>query len=180
MGRLVNELLDLARMESGNIQLQYCKTNITVTLNKVIRKFSALAKDLGIELTTEVDPNIKEVFIDVDRIEQVITNLVDNAMRHTQRDGRITMRAKPKGIRKILLEVEDTGVGIPEEDLPYVFERFYKADKARTRGHSGTGLGLSIVKNIVHAHGGSISVSSQLGQGTTFSIILPTHNLTKE
>jgi len=176
IGRLVNELLDLAKMESGNIQLQYCKTDMEKLTKKIMRKFSNLAKEQEIELDSQLDTRLKDVLIDPDRIEQVLTNLIDNALRHTKRTGKITIKSKKTILGEMLIEVIDTGVGIPEEDLPFVFERFYKADKARIRG-SGTGLGLSIVKNIIQAHGGSISVSSKIGQGTTFSIVLPTHNL---
>ncbi|WP_084024492.1 ATP-binding protein [Vulcanibacillus modesticaldus] len=175
MGRLVNDLLDLARMESGMYQIQYSKTDIKLLIDKMIRKFSSLAQEHKIELISDYDPKLPEVYVDGDRIEQVLTNLVDNAIRHTKNGGKITIRAKLKSSDNFLLEVSDTGEGIPEQDIPYVFERFYKADKARTRGNSGTGLGLSIVKNIVNSHGGTISVDSKIGQGTTFSIIIPTN-----
>jgi two-component system, OmpR family, sensor histidine kinase ResE len=113
--------------------------------------------------------------LDPDRIEQVLTNLIDNAIRHTPVGGSVivTETTDEKGIN---FEVKDSGSGIPEEDLPFVFERFYKADKARTRGRSGTGLGLAIAKNIVDAHKGHISVQSKLGQGTTFSFFIPRKN----
>lgn len=177
MGRLVNELLDLARIESGNYELQYCNANVNDMINKVMRKFTSIAKELDIELINEVSDEINEISIDADRIEQVLTNLIDNAIRHTPKGGEINIRAKLKSNDKLLLEIQDTGVGIPEEDLPFVFERFYKVDKARTRGHSGTGLGLSIVKNIIQAHVGNILVTSKSGQGTTFSILLPNRNI---
>ncbi len=175
--RLVNDLLDLAKIESGNYQLQYCKADLYQLLSRMTRKFSALANDLEISLIEELDNYLPNVFFDVDRMEQVLTNLIDNALRHTPKGGRITLRAKRKGSSKIIIEVEDSGIGISEEDLPFVFERFYKADKARTRGQSGTGLGLSIVKNIIQSHEGNIRVRSKIGQGTTFSIILPTNNI---
>jgi two-component system sensor histidine kinase ResE len=104
-------------------------------------------------------------------MEQVLTNLIDNALRHTPSKGSVTIRAR--GDKTLLLEISDTGSGIPQEDLPFVFERFYKADKARTRGRvGGTGLGLAIAKNLVEAHGGTISVQSKVGEGTTFTIAL--------
>jgi two-component system sensor histidine kinase ResE len=121
--------------------------------------------------------------VDEDRLEQVMTNLLDNAFRHTPQDSAIGMRADVtfyKGEKAVLIEISDQGYGIPASDLPYVFERFYKADKARTRGTTGgTGLGLSIVRNIIEAHQGTVQVKSTVGQGTTFSVILPlkdTHN----
>ena len=98
--------------------------------------------------------------------------MIDNAIRHTP-DGGSVMITKQMDESGLILSCEDTGSGIPEEDLPFVFERFYKADKARTRGKSGTGLGLAIAKNIVEAHGGFITVQSKLGQGTIFSFLIP-------
>ncbi|CAG9622332.1 ATP-binding protein [Sutcliffiella rhizosphaerae] len=171
MGRLVNDLLDLARMEAGHISLNYEQADIIAFIEKISRKFQVLAKEKGIALHTEVD-GIGTMEIDVDRMEQVLTNLVDNAIRHTEDNGSIDIHVKvlDHGVK---ISVKDSGVGIPEEDLPFVFERFYKADKARTRGQAGTGLGLAIVKNIVEAHNGTISVHSKLGEGTTFSMFFP-------
>jgi len=176
MGRLVNELLDLAKMESGNVQLQLCRVDVKKLLEKMIHKYINITREVGIDLKLDMDSKVEEAVFDADRIEQVLTNLIDNAIRHTPKGGEITVRVRLKGNSKVLLEVEDSGEGIPEEDLPFIFERFYKADKARTRGQSGTGLGLSIAKNIVDAHGGNISVKSKQGEGTTFSIILPVNN----
>ncbi|MHC0036073.1 ATP-binding protein [Pseudoneobacillus sp. C159] len=175
MGRLVNELLDLARMEAGHLLLTYDKVEISRYLDRIIRKFQGLAKEREIELTLSMTSENDFFSIDPDRIEQVLTNLIDNAIRHTPSGGKVevTEMTDTKGI---LFEVKDSGSGIPEEDLPFVFERFYKADKARTRGRSGTGLGLSIAKNIVDAHKGNISVQSKQGQGTTFSFFIPHRN----
>jgi len=112
------------------------------------------------------------ISLDEDRIEQVLTNLIDNAIRHTPQDGTVTVSlANELSYAKI--SVTDTGVGIPKEDLPYVFERFYKADKARTRSKGGTGLGLAITRNIVEAHGGNIKVESVEKEGTSFTFYLP-------
>jgi two-component system sensor histidine kinase ResE len=173
MGRLVRELLDLARMEAGHIPIEPSIISIPSFIQRVIRKFQALARDQQIQLSANLAEHLPEVYWDEDKIEQVLTNLIDNAIRHTPKGGSVQVHVYEKE-QKVYLEVEDTGSGIPEEDLPFVFERFYKADKARTRGQSGgTGLGLSIVKNLVHLHGGNASVKSQLGVGTTFIIELP-------
>lgn len=172
MGRLVNELLDLARMEAGHIQLTVESVNLTSFMNRIIRKFQGLAKDKEIYLSVEMVGEIAEISFDPDRIEQVLTNLIDNAIRHTPKSGSVQLRVAPDD-KGILVEVTDSGSGIPEEDLPFVFERFYKADKARTRGRAGTGLGLAIAKNIIDAHRGYISVQSKLDQGTTFAFLLP-------
>ncbi|MFN7252133.1 MAG: ATP-binding protein [Anaerobacillus sp.] len=175
MGRLVNELLDLARMEAGHIQLNIEPINIREFSRRVLRKFQGMANDHNIQLKAEIADIEQEILIDADRIEQVLTNLIDNAMRHTSDQGSVILAVSPlrDGIK---VDVHDTGSGIPEEDLPFVFERFYKADKARTRGRSGTGLGLAIVKNIVEAHNGHVSVHSKLGEGTTFSFFIPSKN----
>jgi two-component system, OmpR family, sensor histidine kinase ResE len=175
MGRLVNELLDLARMEAGHILLTTDRVEISQYLQRIIRKFHGLAKDKNIDLSVSMTENNHFFIFDPDRIEQVLTNLIDNAIRHTP-DGGTVLVTEMSDERGIVFEVKDSGSGIPEEDLPFVFERFYKADKARTRGRSGTGLGLAIAKNIVDAHKGHISVQSMVGQGTTFSFFIPQKN----
>ena len=172
MGRLVNELLDLARMEAGHIQLTLDEVNLHSFMNRIVHKFQGLARDNEILLSANLEHNIPNILFDPDRIEQVLTNLIDNAIRHTPQGGSVTLLVKSDDFG-IKVEVSDSGSGIPEEDLPFVFERFYKADKARTRGRAGTGLGLAIAKNIIDAHRGHISVQSKIGQGTTFTFLLP-------
>ncbi|WP_421379331.1 ATP-binding protein [Bacillus salacetis] len=175
MGRLVNDLLDLARMEAGHITLNKEMTDVSRFLERVTNKFQGIAKEKNISLNylgNKSEKSNQQLFIDPDRLEQVLTNLIDNALRHTPETGSVSVNYKPSK-SGILVEVSDSGSGIPEEDLPFVFERFYKADKARTRGKSGTGLGLAIAKNIIEAHNGQISVHSKLDQGTTFSFFLP-------
>jgi two-component system sensor histidine kinase ResE len=183
MGRLVADLLDLARMEAGHLKLQLRRVDVPRFIQRMHRKFSVLAKERGIRLVTELPQ--EELFLeqaDEDRLEQVVTNLLDNAIRHTPPQAEIRIKAYAKnylGRPAACIEVADQGQGIPAEDLPYIFERFYKADKARTRGSAngknggGTGLGLAIVKNIVEAHGGKVYAASTVGKGTTFSIMIP-------
>jgi len=172
MGRLVNELLDLARMESGYFNLSIDEVDLQPFFQKITRKFQGLSKEKNVSVSFRGENSEDTFMFDSDRIEQVLTNLTDNAIRHTPEGGSvmITKRSDEKGL---YIEVVDTGSGIPEEDLPFVFERFYKADKARTRGRSGTGLGLAIAKNIVEAHRGVITVQSKLGHGTTFFFHIP-------
>jgi two-component system, OmpR family, sensor histidine kinase ResE len=173
MGRLVNDLLDLARMEAGHIMLNKEFVPIMPFTERVTNKFLGIARENRVSIYFESNVNSQmEMAMDPDRIEQVLTNLIDNAVRHTPQDGTVTVSlTEEKG--GFLFNVKDTGSGIPEEDLPFVFERFYKADKARTRGKSGTGLGLAIAKNIVEAHRGHIQVHSKIDQGTTFTFFLP-------
>ncbi|WP_175991163.1 ATP-binding protein [Bacillus sp. Marseille-Q1617] len=173
MGRLVNDLLDLARMEAGHITLNKDSVPIMPFTERVTNKFLGPARDNRVSIYFESSVDLtKEMTMDPDRVEQVLTNLIDNAVRHTPEEGTVTV-SLTEGKGGFLFHVKDTGSGIPEEDLPFVFERFYKADKARTRGKSGTGLGLAIAKNIVEAHKGHIQVHSKLDQGTTFTFFLP-------
>ncbi|KML01423.1 ATP-binding protein [Rossellomorea marisflavi] len=173
MGRLVNDLLDLARMEAGHITLHEQSVSIMPFTERVANKFAGVAKEKKISIQFESDvERERELSIDPDKIEQVLTNLIDNAIRHTPGGGEVTVSLN-RNTQGYLFFVQDTGSGIPEEDLPFVFERFYKADKARTRGKAGTGLGLAIARNIVEAHGGHIQVQSKLDQGTTFTFFLP-------
>ncbi|MCO4850324.1 sensor histidine kinase ResE [Bacillus vallismortis] len=173
MGRLVNDLLDLARMESGHTGLHYEHINVNEFLEKIIRKFSGVAKEKNIALLQDVSLTEEEMMFDEDKMEQVFTNLIDNALRHTSSGGSVSIEVHSvkDGLK---IDIKDSGSGIPEEDLPFIFERFYKADKARTRGRAGTGLGLAIVKNIVEAHNGSITVHSRIDKGTTFTFYIPT------
>lgn len=173
MGRLVTDLLDLARMEAGHITLYKETVPIVVVLERMTQKFMQVAKEKHVHLQFVSElPDDVTISLDEDRIEQVLTNLIDNAIRHTPQDGAVTVSlANELSYAKI--SVSDTGVGIPKEDLPYVFERFYKADKARTRSKGGTGLGLAIARNIVEAHGGNIKVESVEKEGTSFTFYLP-------
>jgi two-component system sensor histidine kinase ResE len=178
MGRLVRDLLDLARMETGNIELHFRQMDVRSFIKRMHRKFAALSKEQGITMSYELpDEDLILYQADEDRLEQVMTNLLDNAIRHTPSQAKIMMRAERqwfKGEEGVGIQITDQGQGIPAGDLPYIFERFYKADKARTRGATGgTGLGLSIVRNLVEAHQGAVQVKSAVGHGTTFSVFLP-------
>ncbi|WP_339227939.1 ATP-binding protein [Oceanobacillus sp. FSL K6-2867] len=174
MGRLVNELLDLARMEAGQIQLNLETIEVESYAKRVVNKFKSLAADNGIELSLLLAIDVPEAIFDPDRIEQVFTNLIDNALRHTSEGGKVQVTIANRE-NELYVEIEDSGSGIPEEDLPFVFERFYKADKSRVRNKEkkGTGLGLSIVKHLIDAHHGVILAKSKLNQGTAFSFRLP-------
>ncbi len=170
MGRLVNDLLDLAQIEEGHITLNCEETNVYTYVERIVRKFHGLAKERNIRLEIEQEQQSLTAFFDNDRMEQVFVNLIDNAIRHTGEFGVVTIKASK--MNGVYFTISDSGCGIPEEELPFVFERFYKVDKARTRGKSGVGIGLAIVKNIVKAHGGTISVQSKVNEGTVFTIKL--------
>ncbi len=176
MGRLVTDLLDLARMESGHMTLYKDEISVIPFMNRIVNKFTQTARDNEVSLQVEFPQEEILANFDGDRIEQVFTNLIDNAIRHTPAGGSVHLRVE--NYQDLChLTVSDTGHGIPEEDLPFIFERFYKADKARTRVKGGTGLGLSIAKNIIDSHGGFITASRGEIEGTIMSVTLPLNNL---
>ncbi|CAM3339792.1 ATP-binding protein [Hydrogenibacillus schlegelii] len=171
MGRLVNDLLDYTRIETGNFALDIEEIALEPLFDRLQRRYQPMFTERDVAFV--VDNRAPGRFwLDRDRMEQIFINLIDNALRYTPPGGeiRITAERLASGLR---LSVRDTGEGIPPEDLPFVFERFYKGDKSRTRGKGGTGLGLAIVKRLVEAHGGTIAVESAVGRGTTFVIDLP-------
>lgn len=174
MGRLVNELLDLERMEADHIQLNSETVHLESFVTRILKKFTGVADEANIMLQLVNQIKVEHVVFDIDRMEQVFTNLIDNALRHTDENGIINV-VVVSNTEYFYVEIEDSGRGIPEEDLPFIFERFYKADKSRTRNSKkkGTGLGLAIAKHIVEAHGGTISVKSKLNVGTSFSFKIP-------
>jgi two-component system OmpR family sensor kinase len=170
MTRLVDDLLLLARADTGGLPIQQQPVELDGIFLDVYRQVKSIEKDVRVELK-EVDQVC--VLGDQDRLKQLILNLVDNAMKYTPPGGKVSLSlAKANGIAEIA--VADTGIGIPAEDLPRVFDRFYRVDKARSRNMGGSGLGLSIAYWIAQAHGGNITVSSAVGEGTEFRITLPT------
>ncbi|RKQ88683.1 HAMP domain-containing sensor histidine kinase [Brockia lithotrophica] len=171
MGRLVQDLLDFSRLEAGRLKLYRRPTMPEELVTRLKRRFDPILRERGIRFRTAVETK-GSYCLDPDRFEQILTNLVDNALRYTPYGGEIAVRAW-EDEEVLWFEVSDTGVGIEPEDLPYVFERFYKGDKSRRRGEGGSGLGLAIVKRLVEAHGGTIWVESTLGKGTTFRMRFP-------
>jgi two-component system sensor histidine kinase ResE len=177
MGRLVKDLLDLTRMEAGHAEMSLRQVDAGELCERVYRKFSVRAKEQEIDLQLSLHSDLILESADEDKLEQVLTNLLDNAFRHTPSGKQVKIQAHrvkaPKG-DALQVIVSDQGVGIPAGDLPFVFERFYKADKARVRGETvGTGIGLAIVKNIVTAHHGTITAASEVGKGTVFTVTIP-------
>lgn len=155
--------------------------NLVEFLERVLNKFMQIVRDSNVELTLIKTPGMQPVivFADADRLEQVFTNLIDNAIRHTPDEGKVTISVERKG-EMAEISVSDTGSGIPVEDLPFIFERFYKADKARTRGKGGTGLGLAIAKNIIDSHDGRIRAELGAVSGTVFTCLLPIGTIDEE
>jgi signal transduction histidine kinase len=169
MLRLVSDLLDLARMQAGAFPLQREPITPSELLEHIVEVFELRADETGITLRQEAAPDLPAMPMDFDRMVQVLTNLVANAIQHT-RAGSITIGASRKG-GNLLLAVSDTGEGIGPSDIESLFERFYRG--ASTARRRGTGLGLAITREIVRAHGGDVDVTSVPGQGTTFRIVLP-------
>ena len=143
-------------------------------MNTTVAKFESLAEAEGVALKIDMAPDLHMIMADSGRLSQVLHNLLNNALVHTLKGGQITIRTFHSG-DKLSLQVSDNGVGIPPENLPYIFNRFYRVDPSRNRNTGGTGLGLAIVKAIVETHGGHISVVSEgkAGQGSTFTVELP-------
>jgi len=171
MQRIVDELLDLSRIESGHWQPRPASIRVADVATEVFARLSDVARAKGIELQARSSPDATTIYADRTALEQILLNLLENAIRHTE-SGRIAVEtARENG--GVVLTVSDTGSGIPPEHLPRIFERFYRADAGRSREAGGTGLGLAIVKHLVEAHGGSVGAESTVGVGTTIRIVFP-------
>ena len=168
--QMVNELTDLSRIESGKTDLKLGPGHLKALVEGVVARLKPQAERQNLTISIELPPDLPIVPLDKGRIEQVVTNILHNAIKFTQSGGRIAISAKAEP-DVVVVSIADTGMGISKEDLPHVYERFWKADRARSGG--GTGLGLSIAKHIIQAHGGSIRVESEEGKGATFSFRLP-------
>jgi two-component system sensor histidine kinase VicK len=172
MIRLVNDLLQLSRLDSKETPLKREMVNLIEMLEEVSDRFSFQAQQRHIKIELAMDFPIPQVWIDRDQIDQVLDNLVSNALKYTGEDGVVRIYAGAESqVIKIL--IEDNGVGIPEKDLEKIFDRFYRVDKARSRNMGGTGLGLSIAKEIIRSHGGTISIESEAGKGTQVVFSIP-------
>jgi signal transduction histidine kinase len=173
LNRLVIDLQDLAQAEAGQLTLVRQPTALQGIVEQAVSILRPQADAKGITLSIELPAALPLVEVDRTRVGQVLRNLLNNAAAHTPRGGQIVVSATVAS-QEVAVSVRDTGTGIAPEHLPYVFDRFYRADKSRARQTGGAGLGLAIVKQLVVAHGGSISVESVLGQGSTFTFTLPT------
>ncbi len=191
LNQMVQELLELSRIESGRVPFRMQPTDIGSVVKIAVDRLTAQAERMQVALRLDLAQNLPPVQADGDRLSQVVTNLVHNAIKFTPVGGRVQVRvavADPARLVKgmggqaqwkewerwqggVMVEVSDTGVGIPSEDLTRIFERFYKTDRARSSG--GTGLGLAIAKHVVQAHSGAIWATSTLGEGSTFRFIVP-------
>jgi signal transduction histidine kinase len=171
MQRIVDDLLDLSRIESGGWRPNVVLVDVAGVVHDVFTAIQPSAAAKGLALVADVAPDAAHVRVDPTAFRQVLTNLVENAVRYT-RTGSVTLRTRrtTDGVR---VDVSDTGIGIAPEHLPRIFERFYRVDAGRSRAEGGTGLGLAIVRHLVDAHGGRVEATSAIGRGTTISALLP-------
>ncbi len=172
LGLLVDDLLNLARLEASDTNLDISQVRVRELFNNVIRDWEERLAAKRLEVIVDLPPNAPEIRADETRLQEVLYNLLDNAVKYSRENGEIRLQAAQHG-SEIVLSVSDNGIGIGKDDLPRIFERFYRADKARSRELGGTGLGLAIVKHIAQLHGGRMEAESELGRGTTIRVILP-------
>ncbi|MEW9698330.1 two-component system histidine kinase PnpS [Paenibacillus sp. SI8] len=178
LNRLIGDILELSKIESKRIPMQFSPVYLPEFLEKSLSVLRKEAEKKHIELSLQVDDDIY-IEADEDRLRQIFINLLSNGISYTQEGGKVKVRVEPLEMNadgdyeRLRFVVSDTGIGIPKKDLPRIFERFYRVDKARSRSSGGTGLGLSIVKHLVELHKGSIRVDSEVGVGTKFTIELP-------
>ncbi len=167
---LIEDLLKLSKIESREIPLQKQEILLEDFFFKISETFGNVLKEKGIQLRLQLEQKVATA--DAEQLRHAMTNLIENAIKYNKPQGCIWIRTK-KSAMDLRIEVEDTGIGIPQEALPRIFERFYRVDKARSRELAGTGLGLSIVKHVAERHGGRVEIRSELGKGSCFSLVLP-------
>jgi signal transduction histidine kinase len=169
---LIDDLFELAQIEAGGLRLELAPNSISDLISDTMESFSELAARQDVALEGSAEPGVDPVDMDAQQIGRVLSNLLGNALRHTPSGGMVQVHALRTG-EGVRVQIRDTGEGIDAEDLPHIFERFYRSEKSRSRTTGGAGLGLAIAKGIVEAHGGEIGVESAPGEGTCFSFTLP-------
>ncbi|MCA0232438.1 MAG: response regulator [Bacteroidetes bacterium] len=176
---LISQLLDLSKLEAGKMEVQLQEGDLSQFLQYIFSSFESLGQDKNILFQYQQSREHQFAYFDADKIEKITTNLLSNAFKFTPENGRIQIRADYSDT-SLLIEIKDYGIGIDKERLPKIFERFYQIDDSTQRNYEGTGVGLALVKELVEVLGGTISVASELGRGTTFNINLPTEFLDKK
>ena len=171
LSSVVGDLLTLVHIDSHKLKLRREMMVFADTVRESVARLKPLAQTRDQEIKMQIADSC-EMFADPGKLAQVCYNIIENAIKYTPNGGTVTVSLHKSG-RDAVLDISDTGVGIPPEDLPHIFDRFYRVDKARSRDTGGTGLGLSIVKQIVRLHAGSVNVQSEVGKGTTFTVQLP-------
>jgi two-component system phosphate regulon sensor histidine kinase PhoR len=172
LGLLANDLLTLAQMESGSSTLQLSDIDLLRFLSDLTRDWRKKFSAKRLKAVADVSDECSTIRADEARLREVFDNLLDNAVKYSNQNGTIRLAAERRG-GAIVLSVTDRGIGVSADDLPRIFERFYRADKARSRELGGTGLGLSIVKHIAQIHGGTVEAESEPGKGATIRVLLP-------
>ena len=174
LARLVNDLQTLSLAEAGQLPLHPTRFLLADLMEDLTSSFSSQAASEGIDLKTDIADSSQEMTADYDRLNQVLSNLISNALRHTPKGGSISIETESSigEERRVWIKVKDTGMGISSEDIPFIFDRFWRGDKSRSE-RVNSGLGLAIAKQLIHAHAGTIEVQSEAGKGTTFLIDLP-------
>src|SRR6266699_635902 len=174
LGLLIDDLLSLAQLESANTNLEIGQVRLPELFDHVLRDWKEKLGEKNLKVVVDLPPDTLPIRADETRLQEVLYNLLENAVKYSRENGEIRLQAARRG-SEIVLSVSDDGLGISKDDLPRIFERFYRADKARSRELGGTGLGLAIVKHIAQLHGGRVEAESELGKGTTIRVVLPTH-----
>ena len=177
LGLLVDDLLSLAQLESRDTDLQLSDVQLAELFESVLRDWGKKLAEKQLKVVVDLSPDVRTIRADETRLQEVVYNLLDNAVKYSRENGEVRLRAAQRG-PEIVLSVADNGIGIGKNDLPRIFERFYRVDKARSRELGGTGLGLAIVKHIAQLHGGRVEAESELGRGTTIRVILPNSSIT--
>ena len=175
LSNLINELFELAKLDSNEIQVRYEPFNISELVHDVVQKFELSAQEKQLNIQIDLVPGLPFVNADIAMIERVVENLIENAVRHTPHGGSIHLTLSPQDA-DIAVGVSDTGCGIPGEDLPFIFDRFYRREKTQSAKTGYSGLGLAIARRIIELHNKSIHVESKPGSGTTFTFLLPAHH----
>jgi len=171
---LINDILDLAKIEAGKMQVRLEEFSIHDVFEGLLNMFRPLAERKNIDLRGQVDPDIRLLRQDPGKLQQILSNLLSNAIKFTPEGGRVLLKAEADG-PQVILTVSDTGVGIAPEEQELVFEKFRQSGNPLTREHAGTGLGLSIVRELAKLLGGEVTLQSELGRGSTFTVRLPLH-----
>jgi signal transduction histidine kinase len=172
--RLVNDLMLLSRVDSAALELQRSAVDLVMLARSAVDRLAPLAQSQGLTLGVEARGDAVLAWADPDRVEQVLLNLLGNGIKYSRRGGAVTVSVHPgESGRPVQVQVRDEGIGIPAEELPRIGQRFYRADRARSRAEGGSGLGLAIARALVQAHGGELQIESQEDRGTTVSFTLP-------